>query len=316
MNGSASSSLKPGTWSDPTTSSTAHSGKLWQKRFRTRLRPALPCFRSLNPGSVTSTPVQILVRIRWTRIRSVRSSTNGERRRPLPHCRNNPDQPPLAALSVMCLADELTGGSTVAEKRRLLDRFDALLASRDSGFESELYLNAWNHGLPASCLGRLLADQDRPAERWRQSWDRLVEQRRRVQHWQHTHDGDALAPSFFLLTVGLAAIDWLLDPSDIRRDAAQGLWREVFDGAKDCWLTISVSHLLESVEKCIRLLSARHPGCFANRQEGRTRSMRAGQKRPRSTASCSPGTSTTSEATIACWPSAASTPAAMVQLLR
>ena len=136
------------------------------------------------------------------------------------------------------------------------------LAARDSGFESELYLNAWSHGLPASCLGRLLAHQDRPAERWRQSWDRLVEQRRRVQHWQHTQDGDALAPSVFLLTVGLAGIDWLLDPSDNRRDAAERLWREVFDGAKDCWLTTSVSHLLESVEKCIQLLFARHPRVF------------------------------------------------------
>ena len=179
-----------------------------------------------------------------------------------PH-RDEADRSPLAALSVMCLLGQLTGNATIAdEERELFHRLDALLASRDAGFESELNLHASGHGLPASRLGCLLADQDLPAERWRQSWELLAEQRRRVQHWRYNQDGDALAPSLFLLAIGLAGIDWLLEPSVNRRNAAKGLWREVFDGARDCWLTVSVSHLLESVETCIGRLFARHPRVF------------------------------------------------------
>ena len=118
--------------------------------------------------------------------------------------------------------------------------------------------------MPASCFGRLLAATGRPAERWRQSWDLLVEQRRRVQYWQQTQDGDALAPSEFLLAVGLAGIDWLLSPAESRRDEAGRLWREVFDGARDCWLTISVQHLTEQIERCIGGLFARHPRVFCD----------------------------------------------------
>ena len=172
--------------------------------------------------------------------------------------------PRLAALSVMCLSDQLTSEVSVADDRNLLDALDALLASRDSAFESESPLVNGGHGLPASCFGRLLAATERPAQRWRQSWDLLVEQRRRVQHWQQTGDGDALAPSAFVLAVGLAGIDWLISPSDCRRDEARRLWREVFDGARDCWLTISVPHLNEEMETCVGRLFARHPKVFCD----------------------------------------------------
>ena len=175
---------------------------------------------------------------------------------------DDPAPPRLAALSVLCLRGQLTGSATADEQRKVLDRLDALLASRDSGFESEFHLDTSGHGLPASCFGRLLAGEDRPAERWRRTWDLLVEQRRRGQHWSQTEDGDALAPSVFLLAVGLAGIDWLLSPSNNRRDAAGRLWREVFDGARDCWLTISLTHLRERFETCVGRLFARHPGVF------------------------------------------------------
>ena len=167
----------------------------------------------------------------------------------------------------MCLSGQLTSEASAGDDRNLLDAFDALLASRDWAFESESPLVNGGHGLPASCFGRLLAASERPAQRWRQSWDLLVEQRRRVQHWQQTHDGDALAPSAFLLAVGLAGIDWRLSPSDSRRGEARRLWREVFDGARDCWLTISVPHLNEEMETCVGRLFARHPKVFCDPSE-------------------------------------------------
>ena len=175
---------------------------------------------------------------------------------------DNPAQPRLAALSVMSLSGQLMGCTTVDEEQELLDRLDALLASRDPEFESEFDLDAGGHGLPASCFGRMLASQERPAERWRQSWDLLVEQRRRAQHWRHTRDGDALAPTVFLLALGLAGIDCLLDPGNGRRDEAGRLWGEVFDGARECWLTMSVQHLRERVETFVGRLLARHPMVF------------------------------------------------------
>ena len=192
-------------------------------------------------------------------------SAPGDLAPPLPASRSDDSVPPrLAALTVMCLSGQLTSEVSAGEERNLLDALDALLATRDSGFESESPLEIGGHGVPASCFGRLLAGEERPAERWRQSWGRLVEQRRRVQHWQQTRDGDALAPSAFLLAVGLAGIDWLLSPSDSRRDEAGRLWREVFDGARDCWLTISVRHLKEPIETCIGRLFARHPKVFCD----------------------------------------------------
>ena len=192
-------------------------------------------------------------------------SASGDLAPSLPASRSDDSvRPRLAALSVMCLSGQLTSEVSAGEERNLLDALDALLASRDSDFESESPLENGGHGVPASCFGRLLAGKERPAERWRQSWDLLVEQRRRVQHWQQTRDGDALAPSAFLLAVGLAGIDWLLSPSDSRRDEAGRLWREVFDGARDCWLTISVRHLKEQIETCIGRLFARHPKVFCD----------------------------------------------------
>ena len=175
------------------------------------------------------------------------------------------DDPPghrLAALSVMCLFGQLSGRASHDDERKLLDRLDALLESRDSDFEPELHMGRGDHGLPASCFGHLLAKQEHPAERWRKSWDLLVEQRRRVQHWSQTEDGDALAPSVFLLAVGLAGIDWLLSLSSTRREAARTLWEEAFDGARDCWLTIPLQHLREDAEGCVGRLFARHPLVF------------------------------------------------------
>ena len=168
----------------------------------------------------------------------------------------------LAALSVMCLFGRLSGRASRGDERKLLNRLDALLASRDSDFESEFHMSGGDPGLPASCFGYLLAKQEHPAERWRKSWDLLVEQRRRVQHWSQNRDGDALAPSVFLLAVGLAGIDWLLSLSTTRREAARRLWEETFDGARDCWLTIPLQHLREEAEGCVRRLFARHPLVF------------------------------------------------------
>ena len=173
----------------------------------------------------------------------------------------------LAGLSVMCLFGQLTAVTPTGEELKLLKSLDALLGSRDPAFESEFHVDVSGHGLPASCFGRLLATEDQPGERWRRSWDLLVEQRRRAQHWSETGDGDALAPSVFLLAVGLAGIDWLLVPANSRRDEARRLWREVFDGARDCWLTISLTHLQERIEKCIGRLFARHPSVFRERLE-------------------------------------------------
>ena len=145
---------------------------------------------------------------------------------------------------------------------RHLRLLDALLACRDSAFEVEARLSPATNDLPASCFGYLLASVDDPAERWRQSWDLLTEQRRRAQHWTQTNDGDALAPSLFLLAVGTSGIAWLLSPPIVRPYAARNLWRQVFDGARECWLTITLSHLTESIETHIKRLFAWHPTVF------------------------------------------------------
>ena len=178
----------------------------------------------------------------------------------------------LAALSAMSLIGRMTGNGSAGEGRALLARLDALLASRDSAFEAESDLGGGAHGLPASVFGYLLADQDAPAERWRRSWNLLVEQRRRAQHWSSTGDGDAIAPTLFLLATGTAGIDWLLSPSNHRadsgeakRDMARKWWRELFDGVRDCWLTIPSRPLVEYIETHIGRLFARHPMVFGAR---------------------------------------------------
>ena len=174
--------------------------------------------------------------------------------------------PRLAALSTMSLIGEMTGKASTEERQTLLDRLDSLLASRDSAFEDESLTDGGAHGLPASRFGHLLANEDEPAERWRQSWELLVEQRRRAQHWSQTQDGDALAPTLFLLAVGTAGVDWLLCESEhaANADKVKRLWQELFEGARDCWLTMPTRPLSENVETCIGRLFARHPKVFGD----------------------------------------------------
>ena len=174
--------------------------------------------------------------------------------------------PRLAALSAMSLIGGMTGKTPAHERRQLLDQLDALLASRDSAFEDESRPDGGTHGLPASCFGRLLANEREPAKRWRRSWELLAEQRRRAQHWSRTQDGDALAPTLFLLAAGTVGIDWLLSESKRGADVdkAKRLWRELFEGARDCWLTMPTRPLGENVETHIGRLFARHPRVFGD----------------------------------------------------
>ena len=182
-------------------------------------------------------------------------------------------KPRLGALFMMSLVDHLIDDAvrkcgsappraSAEDGQRLLDLLDGLLASRDSAFEVEARLDPATNDLPASCFGYLLANAEEPAERWRQSWDRLTEQRRRVQYWSHTNDGDALAPTLFLLAVGTSGIAWLLSPPHSGVDKARKLWRELFDRARECWLTITLSHLVEHIETHIRRLFTWHPTVF------------------------------------------------------
>ena len=174
--------------------------------------------------------------------------------------------PRLAALSAMSLIGGMTGRASAEDRRMLLDRLDALLVSRDPAFEDESLSDGGAHGLPASRFGHLLASEDEPAERWRRSWELLVEQRRRAQHWNHTQDGDALAPTLFLLAAGTAGIDWLLSESShgANADKAKRLWRELFEGARDCWLTMPTRPLGEDVGRQVGRLFARHPRVFGD----------------------------------------------------
>lgn len=176
-------------------------------------------------------------------------------------CDDEEVQPRLGALSMMALLDHMINESA-EDGQGLLGCLDALLASRDSAFEVESLLSSGTSELPANCCGYLLAHVEEPAERWRQSWDRLIEQRRRAQHWNQTDDADALAPSLFLLAIGISGIDWLLSAPHGRPDKAKVLWRELFDGVRECWLTISLTHLVERIETHLLRLFARHPKVF------------------------------------------------------
>ena len=182
--------------------------------------------------------------------------------------RSKPDkekaQPRLGAITVMALIDHRIGKASAEDGQKLLNYLDALLASRDPAFEVESLLNSSTSNLPVNCCGYLLAhiEEEEPAERWRKSWDRLIEQRRRAQHWNQTDDADALAPSLFLLAVGTSGIDWMLSSSHSCPDKAKELWSELFDGARECWLTISLIHLAERIETHIGRLFARHPKVF------------------------------------------------------
>lgn len=166
----------------------------------------------------------------------------------------------LGALYMMSMVNHMIGNASVEDRKQLLDRLDALLASRDPAFKVEALLDSGTHDLPATYCGYLLTNEEDPAKRWRQSWNRLIEQRRRAQHWNQTDDADALAPSLFLLAVGISGIDCLLSSPHGRK--AKELWRELFDGARECWLTVLLTHLAERIETHIEQLFARHPIVF------------------------------------------------------
>ncbi|MDE0024048.1 MAG: hypothetical protein OXP69_06490 [Spirochaetaceae bacterium] len=165
----------------------------------------------------------------------------------------------LGALLAMCLVDYANDNSCGDVERERLCLFDRLLASRHAGFERETHVGEGLDGMPARYLGSLMANRPNPSERWRQSWDLLVEQRRRVQHWTRTNDSDALAPSLFLLAVGVSAVAWLLSPPNSRSDEARVLWRSLFEGTRECWLTMTLSHLSESIEMHLQRLFCWHP---------------------------------------------------------
>ena len=177
--------------------------------------------------------------------------------RPAPRDDSHDDR--LGALFAMCLVDDVNNkscGHVERERLRLLDR---LLASRHTGFELETNIGGGLDSLPASYFGNLVANETIPAERWRQSWDLLVEQRRRVQHWTKTNDSDALAPSLFLLASGISGVALLLSPPNSRSDEARDLWRALFDSGRECWLTMTLSHLSESIQTHIQRLFCWHP---------------------------------------------------------
>ena len=168
-------------------------------------------------------------------------------------------QPRLGALYMMCLVNHMIGDAGGDEGEEILQMLDTLLVSRDPAFEVE---SSFRDGLPASCFGYLLSIVENPALRWRQSWDSLAEQRRRAEHWSQTDDGDSLAPTLFLLSVGVLSICWLLSEHSSSPMKARRLWRELFDRARECWLTISLSHLVEPIENHIQRLFVWHPSVF------------------------------------------------------
>ena len=167
--------------------------------------------------------------------------------------------PRLGALSMSTLLDCLIGEPSDPGVEKLLERFDAVLALRDPAFEIESILTTESRGLPANCYGYLFAISDSPVKRWQQSWDLLVEQRRRAQHWHETKDGDALAPSLFVLAAGNAAIEWSISGQNRNSINEERLWRAVFDGARDCWLTVPIAPFSEQIERHVVRLFALHP---------------------------------------------------------
>ena len=168
----------------------------------------------------------------------------------------------LGALSVMTVLDHMIGNASPDDVLAQLDRLQALLAVREPAVEAEAFLRPNSGDLPANSCGFLFARTEEPAAQWQRSWGLLVEHRRRTQHWRETKDGDALAPALFLLAAGTSGIDWLMSPGQRRRDEARELWRVVFDGVRECWLTISLQHLVELIETHIGRLFARHPMVF------------------------------------------------------
>ncbi len=170
--------------------------------------------------------------------------------------------PRLGALSIIALLDHRIGNGSSENVRALLDRLDALLVSRDSAFETEAALIRDPDSMPAKNCGYLLANTDEPASRWLKSWELLTEHRRRAQHCRETRDGDALAPTLFLLATGTSAIRWLMSQPDESPDDAAALWGKVFEGVRDCWLTNSPWNPTERIEMHIKCLFALHPIVF------------------------------------------------------
>ena len=166
----------------------------------------------------------------------------------------------LDTLALITLLDQL-GDNTMPDSQALLSRLDVLLDSRDPGFEVEATLDVGVTVFVDLSIGYLLAMED-STDRWKRSWQLLTEQRRVVQHWRHTKDSNALAPSLFLVRAGLAALDWLCSESFDRREVAEALWRTMFDAVRECWLTISVIHLAKTIEHDIGRLFCRHPTVF------------------------------------------------------
>ena len=97
-----------------------------------------------------------------------------------------PEAPRLAALSMSGLLDHMIDETSSRDVGRLLERLDTLLGLRDPAFESECVLATDARGLSGNSCGYLLANADDPCERWQKSWNLLVEQRRRAQHWRKT----------------------------------------------------------------------------------------------------------------------------------
>ena len=179
---------------------------------------------------------------------------------------NRPEEssgiPRLGALSMSALLDHMVREISLNGARKLLEHLDTLMVLRDSAFETENILATDARGLPANCCGYLFANMSDPTERWQQSWNLLVEQRRRTQHWHETKDGDALASSLFLLTTGTSAIEWLISSQDRNLGNEKKLWRAVFDGARDCWLTVLMAPFSGQIEMHVGRLFALHPRVF------------------------------------------------------
>ena len=180
----------------------------------------------------------------------------------LPSSSGSGDRSPcLSALAMMVMIDCMIGDDWVGASS-ILAQLDDLLKARDQGFKEEAIMDVGTTGLPASCMGRLLANESEPSKRWKQSWHLLAEQRRAIQHWRKTKDSDAMAPSLFLIASGIAALDWLCSEGIAHEADPRELWRELFDTVRECWLTIQVTHLSERLENDIRRLFARHSMIF------------------------------------------------------
>ena len=180
--------------------------------------------------------------------------------------------PCVPTLAMMVMIDCMIGDEP-ASKENYLDRLDDLLVARDRGFEIGASLDTGATGVPASCIGYLLANERNPAQRWLQSWRLLGEQRRAVQHWRYTRDDEALAPSLFLVAAGIAALDWLCSEPLNHRGKSEDLWRALFDAVRECWLTVEVVHLTERIKRAVSRLFARHRIAFDRSDDGNSQEM-------------------------------------------